>query len=85
MASLHFRLAQISKGPILRHRTVGHRLASKRMHIYFSIGSRQRFIMTEEKTKNGRKFTELKEDDLGKSLIQIEGECELKLGINENN
>ncbi|WP_288986055.1 hypothetical protein [uncultured Pseudoalteromonas sp.] len=82
---LHLELAKLCKGKILRHRTVGHKRASKRLHIYFSISSRQRFVMTEERTDKGRQFSELVEEKLGKSLIQIEGECEQRLGLQTDN
>ncbi|BDP33335.1 hypothetical protein R7D97_16385 [Vibrio sp. Vb5031] len=81
MASLMFQLASSCKGRIERHRTVGDKNAPKRMHIYFSLDSRQRFVMTEEKTKQGREFTELREEQLGKSLCAIEGECMQELGL----
>ncbi|HHY0525246.1 TPA: hypothetical protein ACVU4L_001901 [Vibrio parahaemolyticus] len=81
MASLMFQLASSCKGRIERHRTVGDKNAPKRMHIYFSLDSRQRFVMTEEKTKQGREFTELREEQLGKSLCAIEGECMEELGL----
>ncbi|HBC3591531.1 TPA: hypothetical protein KDZ08_003366 [Vibrio parahaemolyticus] len=81
MASLMFQLASSCKGRIERHRTVGDKHAPKRMHIYFSLDSRQRFVMTEEKTKQGREFTELREEQLGKSLCAIEGECMQELGL----
>ncbi|EPR7484017.1 TPA: hypothetical protein ACGSTL_001325 [Vibrio parahaemolyticus] len=83
MASLHLELAKCCKGPIEHHRTVGNKQASKRLHIYFSIESRQRFVMTEEKTNEGRQFSELREEQPGKSLIAIEGECEKELGLRD--
>jgi hypothetical protein len=81
MASLHLELAKSCKGRIKHHRTVGNKQANKRLHIYFSIESRQRFVMKEEKTDEGRKFLELREHQPGKSLIAIEGECEQELGL----
>lgn len=81
MASLMFQLATSCKGRIERHRTVGKKNATRRMHIYFSLESQQRFVMTEEKTKEGRQFTELREEQKGKSLCAIEGECEQELGL----
>lgn len=41
--------------------------------------------MTEERTDKGRQFSELVEEKLGKSLIQIEGECEQRLGLQTDN
>ncbi|HBK7908945.1 TPA: hypothetical protein ACGCW7_002684 [Vibrio cholerae O1] len=84
MASLMFQLATSCKGRIERHRTVGDKNAPKRMHIYFSLESQQRFVMTEEKTKQGREFTELREEQQGKSLSVIEGECMEELGLEIN-
>ena len=78
MASLMMELARSYEGRVVRHRTVGDKNASKRLHIYFSMESRQRFVMTEE----NREFTELRQEEKGKSLIAIEGECETELGIN---
>lgn len=83
MASMHFELAKKCKGRIEHHRTVGSKQAEKRLHIYFSIESRQRFVMTEENTDEGRKFSQLREEQPGKSLIAIEGECEQELGLQE--
>nr|WP_172687337.1 hypothetical protein [Vibrio parahaemolyticus] len=79
-----FQLATSCKGRIERHRTVGDKNAPKRMHIYFSLESQQRFVMTEEKTKQGREFTELREEQQGKSLSAIEGECMEELGLEIN-
>lgn len=77
MASLMMQLARSYEGRVVRHRTVGEKGASKRMHIYFSMESRQRFVITEK----NREFTELREEEKGKSLSTIEGECENELGI----
>ena len=77
MSSKFFELAQRSKGPIQHHATVGDKSAPKRLQIFFSVESRQRFVITEEKVgTNGRQFTELKEEAPGKSLLAIQGECE---------
>ena len=86
MSSLFFKLASLAKGGrIEHHRTVGNKNSPKRLQIFFSIESRQRFIMTEEKVgAKGKQFTQLREERLGKSLIAIEGECERELGLLNN-
>lgn len=79
MAGLMAELGTRCKFPIVRHRTVENKNSSRRMHIYFSQSSAQRFVMTEERTTQGREFTELLEEPPGKSLTAIEGECLNKL------
>lgn len=75
--SMFFELAKRANGRIQHHSTVGGEFGSKRLQIYFSVESRQRFVITEERVgKSGRHFTNLKEEPPGKSLLVIQGECE---------
>ena len=78
--SVFLQLAMLTKGPLSHHRTVSDANGTKKLQIYFSAQSRQRFVVTEERFGNkGKKFTEIRQEPPGKSLIAIEGECEQQL------